>query len=176
MHSYMMHTLVDITKNGSLTKTFPFETNAGDLIDGKEALRTARRQNANFETMIQLLQIRGNITWEDNPIKIDHDLVNTKFGKYYEGHHRSWHFTFYTEQSEVFGMAANPTEQLAEDFNLVPMLTECKETAHFPIQTFVTSDLQQPTVNTGTNEQKVINALSGDIINTYFSYGGWQNK
>ena len=80
-------------------------------------------------------------------------------------------FTFYTEQSEVFGMTSNPTEQLAGDFNLVPMLTECKETAHFPIQTFITTNVQP-----GTNEQKVINALSGDIINTYFSYGGWQNK
>ena len=168
----MMHTLVDITRNGSLAKTFPFTTPNGEVIENKESLRVARRQNSNFETILQLLQIRGNITWEDNPIKIDHDLGNTRFGKYYEGHHTSWHFTFYTEQSEVFGMASNPTEQLAGDFNLVPMLTECKETAHFPIQTFITANVHQP----GTKEQKVINALSGDIINTYFSYGGWQNK
>ena len=176
MHSYMMHTLVDITKNGNLTKTFPFETSAGDIIDGKESLRLARNQNNNFNTMIQMLQIRGNIVWEEDPVRFAHDLSMTKFGQYYEGHNKSWHFTFYTEQTDVFGNANNPTEQLIEDFNLVPVLTECKNTAHFPIQTFITKDLQKTALNTPTKEQKVINALSGDIINTYFTYGGWQNK
>ena len=176
MHSYMMHTLVDITKNGNLTKTFPFETSAGDIIDGKESLRLARNQNNNFNTMIQMLQIRGNIVWEEDPVRFSHDLSMTKFGQYYEGHNKSWHFTFYTEQTDVFGNANNPTEQLIEDFNLVPVLTECKNTAHFPIQTFITKDLQKTALNTPTKEQKVINALSGDIINTYFTYGGRQNK
>ena len=176
MHSYMMHTLVDITKNGSLAKDFPFETAAGDMIEDKESLRTARNQNNNFNTMIQMLQIRGNIVWEQDPVRFTHDLSVTKFGKYYEGHNTSWHFTFFTEQTDVFGDQQNPTEQLTEDFNLVPVLTECKNTAHFPIHTFVTKDLQQPALNTPTKEQKVLNALSGDIINTYFTYGGWQNK
>ena len=176
MHSYMMHTLVDITKNGNITKNFPFETAAGDVIDSKETLRTARNQNNNFNTMIQMLQIRGNITWEDDPVRINHDLATTKFGMYYEGHNMSWHFKFFTEQTDVFGDEANPTEQLVEDFNLIPIITECKNTAHFPIQTFITKDLQQPAFNPGTKEQKVINVLSGDIINTYFTYGGWQNK
>jgi len=176
MHSYMMHTLVDITKNGNLVKNFPFETPAGDIIDGKEALRTAKNQNNNFNTMIQMLQIRGNITWEEDPVRYNHDLSITKFGKYYEGQNTSWHFTFFTEQTDVFGDQNNPTEQLVEDFNLVPILIGCKETAHFPIQTFITKDLHQQALNSGTKEQKVINALSGDIINTYFSYGGWTNK
>ena len=176
MHSYMMHTLVDITKNRSLAKNVPFETAAGEMIDGKEPLRTARNQNSNFNSMIQRLQIRGNITWEDDPVRFTHDLSVTKFGKYYEGHNTSWHFTFFTEQTDVFGDQQNPTEQLTEDFNLVPVLTECKNTAHFPIQTFITKYLQQPALNTPTKEQKVLNALAGDIINTYFTYGGWQNK
>jgi len=172
----MMHTLVDITKNGSLKNNFPFETAAGDMIDSKESLRTARNQNNNFNTMIQMLQIRGNIVWEQDPVRFTHDLSVTKFGSYYEGTNTSWHFTFFTEQTDVFGNENNPTEQLTEDFNVVPVLTECKNTAHFPIQTFITKDLQQPALNTPTKEQKVLNALSGDIINTYFTYGGWQNK
>lgn len=172
----MIHTLVDITKNGSLAKNFPFETAAGDVIDGKESLRVARNQNNNFNTLIQMLQIRGNIVWEDDPIRHLHDLKMTHFGKYYEGQNTSWHFTFFTEQTDVFGNSNNPTEQLTEDFNLVPVLTGCKNTAHFPIETFITKNLQQSALNTPTKEQKVINALSGDIINTYFTYGGWQNK
>ena len=176
MHSYMMHTLVDITRNGSLAKTFPFSTAAGDLIDGKDALRIARNQNSNFNTMIQMLQIRGNITYEDDPIRISHDLSTTKFGLYYEGHHTSWHFKFFTEQTDVFGNANDPTEYLVGDFNLVPIITDCKNTAHFPIATFTTMSLHESGTNTGTKEQKVISGLSGDIINTYFTYGGFQNK
>ena len=176
MHSFMIHTLVDITKNGSLAKNFPFETAAGDMIDGKESLRTARNQNSNFNTMIQMLQIRGNIVWEEDPVRFTHDLSVTKFGSYYEGTNTSWHFTFFTEQTDVFNDGDSDVGQLTEDFNLVPILTECKNTAHFPIRTFITKDLQQPALNTGTKEQKVLNALSGDIINTYFTYGGWQNK
>ena len=122
--------------------------------------------------MIQMLQIRGNISYEDDPVRISHDLATTRFGLYYEGHHTSWHFKFFTEQTDVFGEASNPTKTLVEDFNLVPILTQCKNTAHFPIETFLTKNLSDP----GTNEQKIINALSGDILNTYFSYGGWQNK
>ena len=176
MHTFMMHTLIDISKNGNLRNTFPFETPAGDVIEDKATLRIARDQESNFNTMIQMLQIRGNIVWEEDPVRFTHDLSATRFGSYYEGHNTSWHFSFFTEQTDVFGNENNPTEQLTEDFNLVPVLTECKNTAHFPIQTFITKDLQQPALNTPTKEQTVLNALSGDIINTYFTYGGWQNK
>ena len=123
-----------------------------------------------------MLQIRGNIVWEEDPMRYTHDLTATRFGKYYDGHNTSWHFTFFTEQTDVFGNESNPIEQLIEDFNLVPIMPECMNTAHFPIQTFITKDLQQPGSNPGTKEQKVINALSGDIINTYFTYSGWHNK
>ena len=176
MHLFTMHSLVDITKNSNLAKTFPFETDAGDMIEDKQTLKTARNQNGNFNTMIQILQLRGNIVWEQDPLRLYNDHTITKFGSYYEGTSISWHFNFYTEQTGLFGDDHNPTEQLTEDFNLVPVLAECKNTAHFPIQTFITKDLQQPALNTPTKEQKVLNALSGDIINTYFTYGGWQNK
>ena len=171
MHSFTLHTLVDITKNGNLRNNFPFETPAGDLIQDKETLRIARNQNSNYNTMLQLLQIRGNIVWEDDPVHINHDLTMTGFGAYYEGKHSSWHFTFYTEQADIFASQSFPMGELQSDFNHVPILDDCKQTAHFPIKAFVTKNLQQP-----SNEDKVINALSGDIINTYFTYGGFQNK
>ena len=88
----------------------------------------------------------------------------------------SWHFQFFTEQSDVYGDVTNPIGQLLDDFNLVPIVNFCKETANFPIATFITKNLTQPTINPVTDKQKVINALSGDIINTYFSYAGYSNK
>ncbi|OUT98389.1 MAG: hypothetical protein CBC01_03510 [Betaproteobacteria bacterium TMED41] len=167
MHEYHIHTLVDITSNGNLKRQFPFQTPDGKEIHDKHSLAMARDQNSNFNTMLQLIQMRGNITWEQPPQMIElPTLGNHGFGSYYEGPQLSWHFQFFTEQSGVYGDIANPTESLADDFNLVPIIAECKNTASFPIQTFVTKELQ------GTDEQKVIDALAGGVINTYFSYSG----
>ena len=70
----------------------------------------------------------------------------------------------------MFGDQTDPTDNLIEDFNLVPIVAECSNTAHFPLHTFVTKDL------TGTNQQKVISALAGGVKNTYFSYAGKVDK
>jgi hypothetical protein len=171
MHEYRIHTLVDITENGNLKQQFPFKTPSGDEINDKHSLAVARNQNSNFSTMLQLLQMRGNITWEQPPQRVElPSLGNHVFGSYYEGKHSTWHFQFFTEQSGVYGEVADPTENLVDDFNLVPIITECKNTAYFPVQTFVTRELQ------GSDEQKVIGALAGGIINTYFSYAGTIDK
>jgi hypothetical protein len=74
----------------------------------------------------------------------------------YEGKHISWHFQFFTEQPEVYGNPTEPSTQLIDDFDLVPILNFCKETATFPTATFITQDSR--------------------TINTYFSYAGEYNK
>jgi hypothetical protein len=176
MYEFRVHTLVDITSNSKLQHQFPFEGADGELIHNKDTLIIAKNQNSNFNTLIQLLQIRGNITWENPPQKLKSTLGNTAFGQYYEGEQTSWHFRFFVEQSGVYGDDNDHTGQLIDDFNLVPINTKCKETAHFPISTFITKNLAQPTLNPVTQKQKVVNALTGDIINTYFSYAGEYNK
>ena len=156
MYEFRVHTLVDITDNGNLKKEFPFKTDANEAIHDKHTLAIARNQNSNFNTMSQLLQIRGNITWERPPMRINDTLGNSAFGSAYEGKHISWHFQFFTEQPEVYGKQQEPTAQLIEDFDLVPILNFCKETATFPTATFITQDSR--------------------TINTYFSYAGEYNK
>jgi|TARA_R100000027_G_scaffold49215_1_gene37776 hypothetical protein len=171
MHEYRIHTLVDITENGNLKQQFPFKTKHGVIVKDKQSLAIARDQNANFNTLIQLLQLRGNIVWEQSPQKIEVDnLGNYGFGSYYEGKQNTWHFQFFTEQNDVYGDIYDPTANLTQDFNLVPVNPDCSNTAHLPISTFITENLQ------GTDEQKVVNALSGSIINTYFSYAGPVDK
>lgn len=157
MYTFTVHTLVDITNNGVLKGDFPFKTKANELIHNKESLFVARNQNSNFTTLLQVLQMRGNITWENQPEKT-HDLIaNTKFGTAYEGKHMNWKFTFQVEQEDIYGDASTKNVgQLIEDFNLVPIMTFCKETATFPSNTFITE---------------------GDrTINTYITYEGFQNK
>ena len=156
MHIYTVHTLVDITENGNIKMTFPFKTLSGDMIHDKHSLSIARNQNNNFTTIIQLLQLRSNITWENPPKKKNDIIANTKFGTAYDGKQTSWHFTFFSEQPEVYGIPQEPTVQLIDDFHLVPILNFCKETATFPTATFITQDSK--------------------TINTYFSYAGEYNK
>ena len=171
MHEYRLHTLVDITENGNLKKAFPFETEAGQEIRDKHTLSIARNQNSNFSTMLQLLQMRTNITWEHLPQRVElPSLGNHVFGSYYEGQHSTWHFQFFTEQSGVYGDFVDPTANLVEDFSLVPVVADCMNTAHLPIQTFVTEDMS------GTDRQKIIGALAGGVLNTYFSYAGPTDK
>ena len=122
MYEFLIHTLVDITDNGNLRKEFPFKTNANELIHDRESLAVARNQNSNFNTMLQLFQMRGNITWERPPIRENRTIGNTKFGTAYEGKQNVWHFQFFTEQLEVYGDPQNPTGNLIDDFHLVPIL------------------------------------------------------
>jgi hypothetical protein len=153
MHEYRIHTLVDITFNGNLGQKFPFKTDSGDVIHDKNSLAIARNQNANFNTMIQLLQMRGNVTWEYPPQRMDlNALGNHGFGTFYEGKQSTWHFQFFTEQSGIYGDEIDPTAFLQEDFHQVPIISFCKETATFPLSTFDT--------------------LTPTTINTYFSYAG----
>ena len=156
MYEFRVHTLVDVTENGNLRREFPFKTKTNEVIHDKHTLTIARNQNSNFNTMTQLLQIRGNITWEIPPIKLNEPIANMRFGSVYNGKQNSWHFTFFVEQSEVYGQPQEPTAQLIEDFDLVPILSFCKETATFPSNTFITEDDR--------------------TINTYFSYQGITNK
>ena len=157
MHEYRIHTLVDITNNGNLGKQFPFKTDSNDVVHDKHSLAVAKNQNSNFNTMLQLLQMRGNITWENPPMRMElQTLGNHGFGSFYEGKHTTWHFQFFTEQSGVYGDMIDPTAYLHEDFHHVPIVSFCKETATFPLSTF---DTKTPTT-----------------INTYFSYAGIIDK
>ena len=153
MHEYRIHTLVDITNNGNLHQQFPFKTQSGEVIHDKHSLSIAKNQNSNFNTMIQLLQMRGNITWEVNPQRVEpQTLANHGFGSFYEGKHNTWHFQFFVEPAGVYGDIHDPTKLLHDDFHNVPVVSFCKETATFPLSTF---DTRTPAT-----------------INTYFSYAG----
>ena len=156
MHEYRIHTLVDITDNGNLKQQFPFKTTADQVIHNKHSLAIARNQNSNFNTLLQLLQMRANITWEVPPEKINDTLGNSNFGSFYEGKHNTWHFQFFTEQSGVYGNDDMMTSSLISDFHNVPIISFCKETATFPLSTFDTENHK--------------------TINTYFSYDGYQDK
>jgi hypothetical protein len=156
MHEYRIHTLVDITNNGNLKKNFPFKTDSGDLVHDSHSLSIAKNQNSNFNTLIQLLQVRGNITWNILPQREDKIVDNTMYGSHYTGRARIWSFTWETEQLDVYKEGENAVGQLINDFDNVPIVNFCKETITFPSSAFITKDPQ--------------------FKNTLFSYIGEQTK
>jgi len=156
MYTYCIHTLVDITEHGSLKKQFPFTSKSGELIHNKDSLLIAKNQQANFTTLLQTLQLRGNIVWEHPPIKIHENIANMRFGTAYSGKHFVWNFMWQVEQQELYAKDQDRYGQLKDDFDLVPVINFCKETATFPASAFITEDSRN--------------------INTYFSYIPETNK
>ena len=92
MYTFCIHTLIDITENGPLKEQFPFKTKSSEIVHDKETLQIAKNQQSNFTTLIQALQLRGNIVWEHTPIKIHENIVNMRFGTAYQGKHTVWNF------------------------------------------------------------------------------------
>lgn len=156
MFTFCVHTLVDITEHGSLKKEFPFKTLSGELVYDKNSLSTARNQQANFTTLVQTLQLRSNITWEHPPVKINEPIANMRFGSAYDGKQNVWNFMWQVEQSEIYAEGTDKYGQLKADFDMIPVLSFCKETVTFPYSAFITTDTK--------------------FKNTYFSFVPDENK
>ena len=142
MHTYCITTLVDITENGVLRSQFPFKTKSGELVHDGASLTVARNQQSNFTTLIQLLQMRSNINWEATPRKQTDTLANWRFGSVFEGRHTIWQFEWQVEQPEVYTFDGDNVGGLIEDFDQIPIINFCKETAAFPMNVFNTQDPQ----------------------------------
>ena len=156
MYTFCCHTLVDITENGPLKAQFPFKTKSNEVIHDKQTLTVAKNQQSNFQTLLQILQLRGNVVWEHVPYRIHDNIVNMRFGSDYEGKHMVWNFMWQVEQQYVYYKEADTYGQLKEDFDMIPIINFCKETATFPANAFITQDPR--------------------TINTYFSFVPDTNK
>jgi hypothetical protein len=153
MYTFSISTLIDITSNGNLKKTFPFKTDSGELVHDAHSLEIAKNQNTNFTTLIQLLQIRGNIIWDDIPHRQEIILNQQNiFGRKYEGKANLWTFEWEVEQSDVYNNFDEQCGSLINDFDSVPIINFCKETVTFPSSSFITN--------------------SPDFTNTVFNYKG----
>lgn len=140
MHTYSITTLVDITENGVLRTQFPFKTKSGDLVHDATTLALARNQQANFTTLIQLLQMRSNISWDAIPAREASPVANRRFGSVFEGSHAVWEFLWQVESPSVYEHDGDPVGGLVEDFDQIPVINFCKETAAFPKNAFCTQD------------------------------------
>lgn len=107
---FICKTLFDITATGVTghykSSRIPFYDIAGTSIENEASWNRARNQQRNWETIIQLIGLRTQISELQNP-KRDGDI---------------WHFEFEAETPYAFGSPDNPTELLLSDSAGVPML------------------------------------------------------
>jgi hypothetical protein len=111
---YACQTMFDITATGITghykSTRVPFKDRCGKLITDQLSWDRSRNQQRNFETLIQILSLRCQLTEITDPI-LDSSGTN-------------WMFEFETETPGAFGDENDPVMVLKQDAQGVPMLRE----------------------------------------------------
>ena len=108
MQRFRIYTLVDITK----TNVF------------KEYLDPLKKkQQDNFNTLHQTLEMRANIFTEKDPER--------KMMKWGNKNELTWVWHFYTERDDIFLQDGDPVGLMKNDLEYVPFINNCEETAKF---------------------------------------------
>ena len=119
---YMLYTTVDITNTGQY-RTEP----------GKE---TDRWREQNFQTVLQTLGMRANISFNKSPVHIE--ISGHILGFNTTNIIRVWQFDFYTERENFFQSNDNPIGYLIDDFDGVPYISGLDESMEQNYDVFVT--------------------------------------
>lgn len=120
---YKLYTTVDITHTGQHRNE-----------PGKE---TARWKEQNFQTVIQTLGIRANVSYTHNPEAID--MKGSLVGLATDKIIKVWRFDFYTERDHLFeDESADPIGYLKTDFDLIPYISGLDECMTQNYDVFVT--------------------------------------
>lgn len=119
--NYKLYTLVDITHTGQYRNE-----------PGKEALRWKEQ---NFNTVLQTLGIRANLSHFENPIMTE--VKGSLVGFDTDEIIRVWRFDFETEREDMYDNG-DPIGFLIEDFELVPYIEGLDELLQQNYAIFVT--------------------------------------
>jgi hypothetical protein len=122
--NYKLYTLVDITHTGQ-TRADP----------GKETLRWKEQ---NFQTVLQTLGIRANVTFTQSPVVVE--LKGSLVGFDTEEPIRVWRFDFTTDRDLLYEREGDPVAFLKDDFHLVPYIDGLDELMDQKYAVFNTAD------------------------------------
>ena len=123
MKFYTGITLVDITATG--------------ITRHRTGQETARDQQRNWETVLQVIGLRSQPQLIEGPITAEFDIDElSEFGEMYFGKQRVWIFCFGVEHEDVFLEDNDPVGGLDRDFAQVPIICGLDETARFILPIF----------------------------------------
>ena len=131
MQQITVYTLFDITKTGIVRRfkpeTLPV-TKKGLSLTTEEEYNFARKQQSNYEVLIQILSLRTQVHDISDSKVVNKDIKQYNFDKRYKGKHNIWSFTYYVEHTDALERNANPIGVLLQDCHNLPMLTDLNET------------------------------------------------
>jgi len=119
---YKLYTLVDITHTDQYKAT-----------PGKESLRWKEQ---NFNTVIQTIGLRSNISYYNSPEAVE--VRGRIVGFDTDDIIRVWRFDFETDRDDLFLKDVDSVGFLKEDFNLVPYIKGLDELMEQEYAVFVT--------------------------------------
>lgn len=122
---YKLYTLVDIT-----------HTNQYRNDPDKEV---ERWKEQNFQTVLQTLGMRGNISFAGGPEVLE--VGGRAVGFDTDEIIRVWRFDFSTERDHLFGPPDDPVKFLLEDFHLIPYINGLDEVME---QRYAVFNVQEP--------------------------------
>jgi hypothetical protein len=109
MPRYQLITLVDITRtNPTRSETDQYKLG----------------QQANFNTLLQSIGLRSNVTWDTDPKELTGALPRPLDGK---ANH--WLWVFEVERDQVFTKDGDPVGLLLEDLHGVPVVDQLNNSA-----------------------------------------------
>jgi hypothetical protein len=121
-------TLVDITKTSAT------RANQGTALEYD--------QYRNFTTLMQCIELRCVVTYDDIPKVEELDLKNLDFGTSYKGKHQVWTFKFRPDRRAAYDDEINPVGLLINDLHEVPIIKSLTETINIEKAVFFTYDSQ----------------------------------
>lgn len=128
MDTIEIQTLVDVTKTGVV------RPNQGSQLEYD--------QNRNFTTLLQCVEIRSIVSYNNSPKVTTVELKNLGFGTDYKGKHKIWSFTFVPDREDVYlDVEGNTIGHLFEDLDGVPIIKNLTETINMSKAIFDCKDL-----------------------------------
>ncbi len=122
---YKLYTTVDITNTGQYRSE-----------PGRE---TERWKEQNFQTVLQTLGMRANVSYKQPPLMTE--ISGHIFGFNTNKIIHVWQFDFYTERENFFDKDGDPIGYLLEDFDGVPYISGLDESMEQNYNVFVTEGI-----------------------------------
>jgi hypothetical protein len=123
-----IQTLVDITRT-KVTRP-------------NQGTQLAYDQNRNFITLMQCIELRSVVSYDQPPEVSKIDIKDLGFGSNFKGKQNVWTFTFIPDRVGVYTSAdGNSIGSLIEDINAVPIIKNLTETVNIDKAIFDCKDL-----------------------------------
>jgi len=123
-----IQTLVDITRT-KVTRP-------------NQGTQLAYDQNRNFITLMQCIELRSVVSYDQPPEVSKMDIKDLGFGSNFKGRQNVWIFTFIPDRVGVYTSAdGNSIGSLIEDINAVPIIKNLTETVNIDKAIFDCKDL-----------------------------------